>query len=1087
MANLSNLIKKSDGSSSPVTFRGNSAGTQVMTAGVWTVIDLDTDFDTNSSYDESTNTFQPAIAGYYDLIGQYSATPTGTSPTLTVRFQKNGVTIGYNIDRRTTAASTLMGEAVVTTVYMNGTTDSVEFQGKMDDSDSTASPRTNFSANLIGSGVAAGGSPRVFKAYNTTDQNNITSAWTKITLGSIHYDTGSDFDTTNSQFNPSVAGYYQLNAAVRLTADAARNYIGIRFFDGTDAHGQALEMDTGGTASMTVSISNIHYFNGSTDYIQIETLSSGATGDIQGTIAPETTWFSGSLLTGDQAVNAVAFKVWKNLVNQTGIVADTFTKVTFELADFDDSGSFNLTTDRFEPTQAGYYNITFQAYMGMDAATGDGGYAIIYKNGVSVSETSDRWLDANLTAGVSVTDTIYLNGTTDYLEFYTVISGAGGLLYGDIQHTYVSGHLIGGIKGADGIDQAPEGTAVLSTGETGFKALVADGDDSSSWQAVATGAQGALADTALQSTDHEFVATGTINAGDTVALNSDGTVSIIENVAASDLGAGAATGGSGLHAEGCQVDTDKIAVVSGNGTNVIVRVGTIGIDETTITFGSNQIPGTGPDINTYCSISKLDTNKIVVAWRDSVASHGVARVGTITGTDIAWGATSTFYAATAAFELTTCAISTDKFLVGWDGGRLRVGTASGTTLSWGTQVTTTTSGGYFQSALIDTNKVAVSYQSSFNVYCTVCTISGTTITQGTQKLIWHNVKLIDSYGMGKLATNKMLFVWDEDAPSNGSMMVASVSGTTVTVGTRYLITDNQTGADDIGVAYLSEDRVAVLFTDGAQSSHVYMSVVTALALVPTEESTTLINAGIIDNKTAFEADTNKVGLIYGGTARIYSEALSSNNHDYVGISTDTFTNGQTGSITIGGGINALQTGLVDGSDYYVNIDGVLVTDGAGDKEPAGKALSDTEIQVIGDTISIPIEGIAIAASGVTDGFVLTADGTGSSVWEENIDNDTLVDLAWTITPSNTTTFTAVESTKYMITAGTPTALTITLPAAPTVGSEIKFADGGVGFANYNLTIARNGNTIMGLAEDLVVATNNESFGLVFTGSDWRVV
>jgi hypothetical protein len=51
---------------------------------------------------------------------------------------------------------------------------------------------------------------------------------------------------------------------------------------------------------------------------------------------------------------------------------------------------------------------------------------------------------------------------------------------------------------------------------------------------------------------------------------------------------------------------------------------------------------------------------------------------------------------------------------------------------------------------------------------------------------------------------------------------------------------------------------------------------------------------------------------------------------------------------------------------------------------------------------------------------------------------------------------------------------------------VQFVDASGTFQLYPLTVARNGNTIMGEAEDLIAETNGMAFGLVFTGSDWRI-
>lgn len=68
------------------------------------------------------------------------------------------------------------------------------------------------------------------------------------------------------------------------------------------------------------------------------------------------------------------------------------------------------------------------------------------------------------------------------------------------------------------------------------------------------------------------------------------------------------------------------------------------------------------------------------------------------------------------------------------------------------------------------------------------------------------------------------------------------------------------------------------------------------------------------------------------------------------------------------------------------------------------------------------------------------------------------------------------------------AFTITLPLTPAQFATITFVDTASTFDTNNLTVARNGNLIMGLAEDMVTNTKNASFSLVYdnTANGWRI-
>ena len=69
------------------------------------------------------------------------------------------------------------------------------------------------------------------------------------------------------------------------------------------------------------------------------------------------------------------------------------------------------------------------------------------------------------------------------------------------------------------------------------------------------------------------------------------------------------------------------------------------------------------------------------------------------------------------------------------------------------------------------------------------------------------------------------------------------------------------------------------------------------------------------------------------------------------------------------------------------------------------------------------------------------------------------------------------------------AFTITLPASPTVGDEIRFVDVNNTFDTNNLTVGRNSEKIDGATSDLTVATEGAAFALVYSGSSfgWKLL
>lgn len=95
-------------------------------------------------------------------------------------------------------------------------------------------------------------------------------------------------------------------------------------------------------------------------------------------------------------------------------------------------------------------------------------------------------------------------------------------------------------------------------------------------------------------------------------------------------------------------------------------------------------------------------------------------------------------------------------------------------------------------------------------------------------------------------------------------------------------------------------------------------------------------------------------------------------------------------------------------------------------------------------------------------------------------------LVSTTTPWQTVTAnqTCEVGAKYIVDT-TISPITMTLPVSPTDGNSVVFADGG-DFSTNNLIIARNGKTIEGLTEDMIVSTENLSFELVYYNNDWKI-
>ena len=61
-------------------------------------------------------------------------------------------------------------------------------------------------------------------------------------------------------------------------------------------------------------------------------------------------------------------------------------------------------------------------------------------------------------------------------------------------------------------------------------------------------------------------------------------------------------------------------------------------------------------------------------------------------------------------------------------------------------------------------------------------------------------------------------------------------------------------------------------------------------------------------------------------------------------------------------------------------------------------------------------------------------------------------------------------------------MAITLPASPSTGDEVTIMDVSAtgGFASNNVTVARNGQPIQGVASDFTMSTNNQCLTFIYT-------
>ena len=187
-------------------------------------------------------------------------------------------------------------------------------------------------------------------------------------------------------------------------------------------------------------------------------------------------------------------------------------------------------------------------------------------------------------------------------------------------------------------------------------------------------------------------------------------------------------------------------------------------------------------------------------------------------------------------------------------------------------------------------------------------------------------------------------------------------------------------------------------------------------------------------------------------------------------------------------VGTLSTLTVSGSPGTLSVSGA----GVFNSSLASASLSVTGLVTVGTTLGVTGAATLSSTLGVTGAATLsstlgvtgvttlssTLGVTGAATFSSSVTVTGVLRGRTNVTLQSTSLNPVVAQTTYIVTA---TGITLTLPASPTAGDRIGFQPASSSINSY--TIARNGNTIMGLSSDLTV-DSAAPFDLVYTGSGW---
>lgn len=169
------------------------------------------------------------------------------------------------------------------------------FTGTLTASTSVTYPTSGILASNTGGGTV--NSTPKFKAQLSALQSINSGAFTKVHLNTVLFDTGSYFDpTTNFRYTPLIAGYYNINALLTIIFSAGdiSTIFGIGIYKNGAIYSQAVSVNVIASSTMSLAVSDVIQFNGSTDYVELFALqSSGAARNVDFSIL---TYLSGSIV-----------------------------------------------------------------------------------------------------------------------------------------------------------------------------------------------------------------------------------------------------------------------------------------------------------------------------------------------------------------------------------------------------------------------------------------------------------------------------------------------------------------------------------------------------------------------------------------------------------------------------------------------------------------------------------------------------------------------------------------------------------------------------------------------------------------------
>ncbi len=472
------------------------------------------------------------------------------------------------------------------------------------------------------------------------------------------------------------------------------------------------------------------------------------------------------------------------------------------------------------------------------------------------------------------------------------------------------------------------------------------------------------------------VASGALANGDTVVLNSNGTVSAVTG---SEVAGSVGSESSNFNSANSEIydalfdpSTNKVLVLFKEFVSPYYLKGVVGtVSGSSISFGSVATINYAASYSAFLNYDPSQ-NRFLCVYNETSPRYGRARVLTISGTSVSVGGQYTFNSDETAYMKAVYDVNAGKHLIlhedNYDSTKAIVATMSGTSLSFGSQISVTSTRIYYEPQLsydASAQKILCFYKQGYGATANiqVATISGTSASFGTAVTTAGNT---ETYAAGYYPTDSINVISYKDSgkpsPNNFLASTVSISGTTPTVGSAFSVQDSittETYNTQVDLTYNPDaDNMLLSFHS---SGGKYAS------LVITGSNIELDSNGIVTYLSAgnfyyphgtYDTNADKMVFIFRGTGNPYGAGIVAtvgyantnlSTTNFLGFSDAAYSNGATATIQCVGSIDDAQSGLTTGKAYYVQVDGSLNTI-ANSYRPnavAGIALSSSSILVKG--------------------------------------------------------------------------------------------------------------------------------------------